>query len=790
MALIQSLLDRLRPQGVTRVVYGSDAFASIEGKTPAELYAEQPHLRTVTDFLGQNVAQLPLKCYMRRGDTDRVRDTDGPLPLLLADPNPDMTAYDLMYSTVLDWCLYGRVIWLVGRDSASPSGWQIRPIPAPWVTQWREGDGFGFRELSFRDTAVGGGEVTVPTSQCVIFTSYKPGDPARALSPIESLKHTLGEQMEAQAFRRSVWANATRITGYIHRPQGVEWTQGAADRFKRDMRENWGRGGSHAGGTPVLEDGMEYRPVSFDAKERDWASGVKLSREDVAAAYHVNPSIIWPAEGQTYASAKDNARALYADTLAPLLTMLQRRINKSLLPMIGADPSEYVEFDINAKLQGSFEEQAAALQSAVGGPWMTREEARALRNLPRVPDGELITPLNVLVGGLASPNDTAPKSGAVEGGARPHDGGPCGCKSCSTLKASPAPHGVRYKASPAQEEEGAYADVLRAFFGRQRKSVLSAMGAKSGVNSDGTPEWWDADRWDRELAQDLHRAFVEGAEASAKRALSALGIDPNLYDVPRTRNYLMKLAEARARGINAVTLRQLLEAVGGEHGDGAQGATPSGVFDKALDSRAAAQAASIATAIAGWGAIEGARQCGPSTVMKTWETNPSKEPRPEHARLAGETVGIDELFSNGADWPGDTARLSVAEVAYCHCEVTLTIPDGYGPEPPKSADVKGWRSPRSLFRHIRKHGAAYGILGTRPEDQEAYNRVMSEVIDGYDAIAYTSDFPGQWSETCVVYFKGSDMVVVNMDRMERVTLLKYERGISHVFDTLWDTARG
>ena len=369
MPLIENLLARLRPQGVTRVIVASDAArAYVDGKTVGELYAEQPHLRTVVDFIAQNVAQLTPKCYVRGADGDRERDVTGTLPALLADPNPDMTGYDLIYSLVADWCLYGRVIWLVGRDSSSRSGWQIRPIPPAWVTAWEGGDGFSFRSIKFQDMEFGGGVVEVDTSQCVIFTSYRPESPARALSPVESLRQTLAEQVEAQAYRREVWSNATRINGYITRPKDVEWSDAAANRFKKDMAANWAKGGANAGKTPVLEDGMEYKTVTFNAHEGEWAAGVKLSREDCAAAYHVNPAMIWNAEGQTYASAKENARALYADTLMPLLTMIQRRLTKSLAPMVGAPANEYVEFDIRAKMQGSFEEQAAAIQTSVGGP--------------------------------------------------------------------------------------------------------------------------------------------------------------------------------------------------------------------------------------------------------------------------------------------------------------------------------------------------------------------------------------------------------------------------------------
>ena len=668
MPFIQNILRSMLPSGVN-VVVTSDAVRGVMGKSVEDLYAEQPHLRTVTDFIAQNIAGLPLKCYIRNADTDRQRDTTGALPLLLRDPNPDMTGYDLIYQSIMEWSLYGRIVWLVGRSTSSRSGWEIRIIPNAWITQKAGSDGFSYRELRFRPTDGAASTVTVQTSQCVIFTSYKPGEPANALSPVESLRQTLAEQMEAQEFRRGVWKNAARITGYITRPSGVDWSDAGAKRFREDIKNNWGRGGGNSGGTPVLEDGMTYQSVEFNAKEKDWASGVQLSREDVAAAYHINPSLIWPGSGQTYASAKDNARSLYADTLTPLMTMIAQRINKSLLPMIGAPENEYVEFDIKAKLQGSFEEQATALQSAVGGPWMSRPEARALMNMPRDPDGDLITPLNVIVGGLASPNDTSPKSAYVM------EDEPCSCSACAHVKSAPAPSGTKADGHPTDDEVSSYETVFRSFYRRQRKTVLSAIGAKRGVSGKaGEPSWWDAERWDRELAEDLMDAIMSGSERAAKSALEALGIDPSLYDVPRTRNFLLALARSRAEQINSVTLDQLQAALAGDLEEGAEGSTPEGVFDKAEDSRSRQQAQSLATAVAGWSVIEAARQCAPSTSTKTWVVT-SGNPRPSHASMNGETVPVDSRFSNGAEWPGDASALGASDVANCKCEVVITIPD-------------------------------------------------------------------------------------------------------------------
>lgn len=793
MALIQSLIDALRPRGVERVVYASDIVSGIEGMGVDELYAQQPHLQTVVDFIAQNVAQLPLKCYLRRDDADRERDTSGTLPALLADPNPDMTRYDLVYATVAEFALYGRAIWYVGRDASSASGWQVRLIPARWVTNWEGSDGFSYDRIRFTDSDAAGGPVEVPLSECVLFTRYRPGHPARALSPVESLKHTLAEQAEAQAFRRSVWENATRISGYITRPPQTPWSDAASKRFKADIRENWGRGGSRSGGAPVLEDGMRYEPVTFNAHEGDWAAGVKLSREDCAAAYHINPAIIWPGDGQTYASAKDNARALYADTLAPMLAMIQTRINKGLAPMVGAPASEYVEFDLMAKLNGSFEEQVHALQSAVGGPYMSRQEARARMNLPRVPDGDLITPLNVLVGGLASPTDTAPKAAPRA----PSHEGACGCAACKSAAARPkgAPRGRKAYQPPTDAETGAYRDALAAFYRRQRKSVLSAMGAKSGSKADGTPSWWDAARWDRELADDLMGAVLSGSERAARAALSQLGIDPGEYDAGRTRNYLRKWAESRAAGINAATLRALQAARAGDVGAGAAGSTPEGVFDLAESARAPQQARTIATQVSSWGVMEAGRQCAPAGTLKTWVHHASKSPRAAHERLSGETVAIDGRFSNGALWPGDTGALPADEVANCHCELELTVTDGAyelsqtNRKPPRSYDVKDWISTQATAKHLREHAEEFGLDIRSAADRQRYEDIFSDVIDDYDHVVYSNHVNGQSPEECAIFLKGDIFAVVNLDGGYRVTMFRRDEGRGGIYERIWNQTR-
>lgn len=668
MGIIANIRRLLTPtgDGVSTVYYGSPVdYVSIDGMTAETMYETQPALKTVIDFLARNVAQLPLKVYTRNGD-DRVRDRTGPLALTLERPNPDSTRYELIYATMCDIKLYDFAVWMVGRDAQAKSGWQIRHIPTSWIVE-SHGNGFAYEHFAFHDGR--GHRFEVDADSCVIFHGYSPGDPRDGSSTVLTLRETLREQISAQAFRRSVWENSMRITGYIKRPVTVEpWDPEKRQRFAESVRSAWGKGGDRAGGTPVFEDGMEYHPVEFGTHEKDWLQSVQLSREETAAAFHVNSGLIWHTEAQTYASAKDNARALYSDTLAPDLEFLQSRVTMRLSEIMGVE-NQYAEFDLQAKLQGSFEEQAQSLQTSVGAPFMLVDEARARMNLPKIEGGDkLIVPLNVTQGGLASPTDTDPDKerynaapiqrimilGAEEPPAKAEED-------------EPQKPRVSVKAEATEGERAEYRAVLEGFFARQKKSVLSAIGAAKA--EDG---WWDAERWDKELADDLLKAIVSGSNLAARRALTAIGVDPDEYDPDRALAFLTAIAKTRAEMINKATKSQLDAALADELGDDAAKATPEGVFEEAETTRAKKTAATIATTVAAWSTLEAGRQKAPQTATKTWVTG--MNPRESHAAMDGQTVPLYQKFSNGADWPGDKDALDAGDICGCNCTVALNIP--------------------------------------------------------------------------------------------------------------------
>lgn len=669
MGFIDALRRAFAPQTYYYAISPSYG-VSVANHSIAELYRTQPNLRAVVSFLADNAAQVPWKVYERASDNDRVRVTDSPAALLLARPNASMTAYEYKQRIYSDILLYDMHVSIIGPDSDAESGWALRPVPATWVSEYKGTSPWSPEAIILRNP--NGRAIEVPASAFVLFHGYAPDDMSRACSPVEALADVLHEQIESNSYRRQMWRNGGRFNAYISRPSDVEqWKPEAFERFKQSWDESWaGRAATQGGKMPILEDGMQIKTVPFSAHDAEWAEAKKLGREDVAGVYNVNPALIWPGSGQTYASAKENARALYNDTLAPKLLMpVVERVNADILTRIGEERGHYVEYDLSVKLQGSFEERASVIQSAVGGPWMTRDEARAMFNLPHI-DGaeELIVPLNVIEGGLASPRDTDPTIDRYSGSPETKEHGhSCGCSSCKAAEPR------QYKASASEKQSEEVADVLRSFFERQAKSVLPKIGADATIPDDGDPSWWSGDRWDKELADDLEPVAVRHSEDAAKATLASVDQPADAYSVPMTRAFLRAMVERRARMVNAVTLRELTEVIeAGTDDDGAR--APSDVFEVAENSRSITGGTALATAVVGWSALEAIRQCAPRRgATKTWSVN-SGNPRPSHAAMDGETVAYSEPFSNGAMWPGDTDALDAEEVANCQCSVIITIP--------------------------------------------------------------------------------------------------------------------
>ncbi|MGQ4514228.1 phage portal protein [Streptomyces sp. DW26H14] len=380
-----------------------------------DVWRTQPSVRKVVDYIARALATIPWHVYEQIAENDRQRVRDNPLAQLLAMPGPNRPPARFWYRVIVDYLIYDRWCVQVLPSADTPSGWELRRKPARRFHILADDDDEPAALYLYSST---GAAQTVPVGYRppvgggYLFDHGYATVGADGTSPMDTLRQLLAEQTEAVAYRRAVWRNGARVPVVITRPAGAKWkNDNARERFIESIRR-FLRGGGQEGGAPLLEDGMEMVKVdAFSPRDTADIEGRQLSDAEVASAYHIPPELVGAREG-TFSNVDAFRQMLYTHSVGPDITILEDVLNTMLVPMLaGPSSSLYVEANVEAKLRGSFEEQAAMLQSAVGAPYMVRAEARKVLNLPFIEGtDELVTPLNVVTGGLASPRDTAPKA--------------------------------------------------------------------------------------------------------------------------------------------------------------------------------------------------------------------------------------------------------------------------------------------------------------------------------------------------------------------------------------------
>lgn len=623
----KALIDEDQWSGST-IVWGRDLQASTlylyDGVTRAysDIYEQNPAVRQVVDFIADNIAQVPMKAYDRIADNDREHLAGHPIELLLKAPNPESTYYEFIRDLVSDLCIYDVTYWRKVR-----AGGKIALVRlAPERISFEGGDSLA--PDYFIDTASDGTETRHRRQDVLWLHGY---GSRRGISPLETLRTLLAEDQAAAAHRTGMFKNGLRNAGVIERPlDAPPWSDTARRNFIDAVTSRYSSS-ANAGLPLVLEEGMSWKNDQIDLSVSDYLQDRLDGAKTVARLYGISPQVI-NLEGAPYASISAYNAMLYQNSLAPLLTFITQNFERWLLSEYEPEGSTvYLEFALEAKLRGSFEEQAAALNLAVGAPWMLPNEARALRGLGPIEGGDVLA----TGGGGIQPSDSG--SGATETPAEiPVD------------TEDPAEPKVAQKAAESQRglvrRRARHASDLEAIINKTFDRML-ARKEKAGPS-------FKAASFRSELKTDIRPVFERIVVAEGTRKANQRKGD---FDPARVQHYLDKGADLFAANVIDAAKDDLDRPK--EEVDLAKAA---------LVALAARVALGQATHLQSFAREEAGRQTG--AAVKTWGVVSSRSRHPE---LDGETAALGQPFSNGMGYPGDPAG-GADQAAGCQCVLDIS----------------------------------------------------------------------------------------------------------------------
>ena len=620
------------PPITLRSVRGRSATAgSVAGMSIRGVWESQPSVRKVVTFMASTVAALPWRVY-RAEDGGRERLFDSPAETLVRRPTRFTSSADLVTGLALDWLLYGSACAVLVDE-------EIVRVPAPLLML--STDVFG--RVNDVATVAGGETVSLADLPVALMHGWDP-DGSGAVAPVRTLRALLAELSEAEGWRRRMWTDVPRVSAQVTRPKDApRWSDEKRERFLQAMADF--KSSTSGGSIPVMEDGMKLESAPQVQPDLSSASSVRtLTDIEVAGYFGVPPELLGMREAN-YGGYAALRRDLYTRVLGPLIGRIEDALNAEIVPTLaGGDTSVYGVLDRTEAQDGTLLERVQALQSATGGPVMTRAEARERLDLPYLEGTEeLIVPLNVIQGGQASPTDSGSQN----------------------LNGSDTNQLDHRQQDQAAEEGKSLAPkarmVLKAVTSRPSPSILEQMRRAyvDELQREGLSE-----AAVETLADRIEPFLAEQAIEAANGVILRSGTGTETIGRGAIRNYIRQMAEGKADAAVEAAMR-LLGAVSGD--DAAQDTARETIEDILSEDRLGLWADASTKDATGFGSQEGARRSG--AVKKMWVHNGSSHPRAEHAAMNGETVDMDDTFSNGMRWPHDWGGGDADDIVGCNCDI-------------------------------------------------------------------------------------------------------------------------
>lgn len=328
-----------------------------------------PAVACAVSLISETIGALPVKLYDR--DTKDAL-TDHPAYRLVHDEANEWTsAAELRESLTTDALLHGAGHAQVIRlNDGTP--YELHRLEPGKVQFNQEPDGEPFYLVS-----TDSGQVRMSYRDVLRIEAFG------GTSPV-----TLGR--EAIALALSFESHIGGIFANGGRPSGVIKAQKVMDvDAKKKVASSWfaTHGGTKAGGTAILDEGMDYTPLSMTLADTQFAENRLEQIREIARVFRVPPTMLFELSRGTWSNTEEMARQFYNITLKPWLTDWAWAYARCLLT-----PEERKEAYVEAVTDDLLRTDTAARATAFGQyrsmGVMTANEVRAAQNLPPLPDGD------------------------------------------------------------------------------------------------------------------------------------------------------------------------------------------------------------------------------------------------------------------------------------------------------------------------------------------------------------------------------------------------------------------
>ncbi|KAB7640280.1 phage portal protein [Bacillus sp. B3-WWTP-C-10-D-3] len=349
-----------------------------------------PSAKACIDIISDTVASLPIKLYKEHkdGSVEPIL-VDERLKLLNEEPNDFTKGHDLKKHMAKDYILHGASY--VAKVEAGNKILELHPLDArDIVIKKRIQNGYRTVGADIVLSISESGAINEMNKHEVKFKPYElviaTNDSKDGLIGRGVIIH--GEEIFKEALAQMKYAkNFYERAGL---PIGLlKVNRRLSSEQAKTIRDEWRKlygGVQNANDTAVLQEGMEYQPLSPQTLDIDTS---KISTE-ICKVFNVPYGLISSADGKQHQSLEQNNSVFLANCLLPVLVALETAINKSMLLESEKDKGYFFRFDTSEVVRATESERVKTAVDAIQGSLLTINEARSKFDLPNLSKDKLL----------------------------------------------------------------------------------------------------------------------------------------------------------------------------------------------------------------------------------------------------------------------------------------------------------------------------------------------------------------------------------------------------------------
>lgn len=359
------------------------------------------------NMIATQIASLPLEVYRRiTGGKEKATDHSN-YDILHGRPSSESGKQNFWESRVGQEVSWGNGYAEIDRTRDGQTVGELQPVRADRVTPMRVADkdvgrpliGFDGRTraaqkgmLVYVITDSHGSETLFHHMRIFHIAGFG-FDGVQGYSVVRRAKETIGGGLAGDMHYNKILGSRAIPAGIL--TLGAPLKGQKKEKLKKDWDAQFGNISGRQG-IAVLEGDGKFHQLLMSPADQQLLESRRFSIEEVARWLLMPVSKLRDiTNSKTRSNMEEEGRSFVTDTLRPHAKRIEEECNYKLFTK-EERKVYFVEFNFDGLLSGDTKARSESHSKAVGGPWLTQNEVRAIENKNPVPGGDnVLVPLNM-----------------------------------------------------------------------------------------------------------------------------------------------------------------------------------------------------------------------------------------------------------------------------------------------------------------------------------------------------------------------------------------------------------